>query len=267
LRHDATVQQVLALGDDEVHVHWADPRELSDLAVVGSLRGLLAQDERERMDRYVFERDRGIFLATHAVLRAVLSLYVPVSPTSWRFANNEYGRPEITGDPPPLRFNVSNTEGLVACAVTRDADIGVDVEGIGRTAPLEVAEQYFAPAEVAALRALPPARQHRRFFELWTLKESYIKARGMGLAIPLHHFAFTVRDGAAPSIAIDPALGDSPEGWQFSQGQPTPDHLLALCVRRRNGRDKTVVMQRRRLCELGSIVGAERQDAARRDAP
>src|SRR6185295_18612851 len=120
--------------------------------------------------------------------RTTLSHYAAVDPTAWQFARNRRGRPEISGPlgVAPLRFNLSNTAGLIACLVTLGVDVGVDVEDTHRRGEtVRIANRFFSASEVAALEALPPERQRQRFFEYWTLKESYIKARGMGLAIPL----------------------------------------------------------------------------------
>src|SRR5690606_16111721 len=102
----------------------------------------------------------------------------------WKFEISRHGRPTIVGENLlNLQFNLSKSSGLVVCAITRDAVVGVDVENIRRRAPVDVADTFFAPGEVAALRALPLEQQPERFFEYWTLKESYIKARGLGLMI------------------------------------------------------------------------------------
>lgn len=185
------------------------------------------------MERFVFARDRESFLATRVLVRTTLSRYRPVAPDAWRFEVNAYGRPEIAGRYSDLRFNLSNTRGLVVCAVTHDTDVGIDVERLSRAAPLDVADRFFAPVEVAALRALEPGEQGRRFFDYWTLKESYIKARGLGLALPLAGFAFHFDDARVPAIEIDPALGDHGSSWHFEQRLATADHLVSLCVRLR----------------------------------
>jgi 4'-phosphopantetheinyl transferase len=219
------VAVAMSLANDDVHIFYGAP---ADLASAGA--GMLTPNEIERMARFVFERDREIFLATRVLVRTTLSRYHPVAPADWRFVANAYGRPEIAGLETDLRFNLSNTHGLIVCAVAH-VDVGVDVERIVRTAPLEVADRYFAQAEVAALRALAPHEQGRRFFDYWTLKESYIKARGLGLARPLSSFAFHFHDDGVPSIEIDAALEDDGQAWQFEQRLVTGEHLVAICAR------------------------------------
>jgi 4'-phosphopantetheinyl transferase len=122
---------------------------------------------------------------------------------------------------------------MAICAVALEAEVGADVEDTLRPGQtVEIANSYFAPAEAAALRALPLERQRERFFELWTLKESYIKARGMGLSLPLEQFAFELQPGQPPRVVFDPRLQDEPEAWQFFQLQLSARHKGALAVRR-----------------------------------
>jgi 4'-phosphopantetheinyl transferase len=110
----------------------------------------------------------------------------------------------------------------------------VDVENVrSRQVDIEIADRYFAAAEFAALRALPREQQRQRFFEYWTLKESYIKARGMGLSIPLDRFALHLEEPALVRLTIDSTLGDSPERWAFWQIQFADEYLAAVCAERR----------------------------------
>ncbi len=206
---------------------------------------LLSPDEHERMARLVFERDRQRFLLTRALVRTTLSRYAGVAPADWQFQANVHGRPEILDRPagvPDLRFNLSHTDGLIACAVTIGREVGVDVEHVGRRLTQDVAGRFFAPAEVARLHSLPDDEQSMVFFDYWTLKEAYIKARGFGLALPLGDFAFHLNPGEAPTIAFEPSLQDDPATWQFLQDWPTPTHRLGLAIRR-TGADLPVRMR------------------------
>jgi 4'-phosphopantetheinyl transferase len=218
-----------------VHVDLVRTADAAALARLEDYRGLLSRDEHDRMGRLIFERDRRAFLMTRALARRMLSHYAAVAPADWQFITNAHGRPEISGRPegtPDLRFNISHTDGLIACAVTVGREVGVDVEQIGRHLTHDVAGRFFAPKEVTDLRALPDVDQRRVFFDYWTLKEAYIKARGFGLALPLKDFAFTLNPPSAPTIGFEPALEDDPATWQFLQDWPTPHHRLGLAVRR-----------------------------------
>jgi 4'-phosphopantetheinyl transferase len=220
---------------DRVHVWTISPGEAATPARLQQYRALLTSDEITRGNRFLQEADRVRFIVARALVRTMLSRYVPVPPHAWRLRIEQYGKPEVANLPaaaPDLRFNLSHTEGLVACAVTVGRDVGVDVEHIQRALTHDVAERFFSPEEVTDLRALPPEEQDVVFFDYWTLKESYIKARGLGLTLPLGQFTFRRIPGRAPTISFAPELHDDPLSWQFAQFWPTRDHRMAVAVRR-----------------------------------
>ncbi len=203
--------------------------------VVAALSTQLTDEELARGARFVRAVDRATFVIARALVRATLSAYGPTAPRDWRFETNSHGCPFVVAaqaGTPRLTFNLSHTAGLVALAVTRGRLVGVDVEGVGRVVREDVAGRFFAPTEVRDLRALPVDVQPRAFFDYWTLKEAYIKARGMGLAIPLADFAFTLAPPAAPTIQFVDGFDDRPERWQFWQAWPTAEHRLSLAVTR-----------------------------------
>jgi 4'-phosphopantetheinyl transferase len=190
---------------------------------------LLTTSELTRWQRYRFAKDRRHYLVTRALLRTVLSHYFPQPLAAWRFHENRFGKPEIDPPPgcPPLRFNLSNTDGLAVCAVTLKREIGVDAEHLRRKVGLDIARSFFASDEADYLDTLPPERQHDAFLAFWTLKEAYVQARGDGLSLPLDRFAFTLDP---VTIRFAPDLPDDPAHWQFVHLQPTPDHLVAVAV-------------------------------------
>ena len=197
---------------------------------------LLTEDEKQRRQRFAMEDDRVRFVLGRTLARLMLSQYAAVAPRDWPIEIDERGRPELTRRPPgvpDLRFNLSHTPGLIACAVTIGREVGVDVEFIGRRIVHDdIPERFFSAREVADLRALPRDDQAHVFFDYWTLKESYIKARGLGLALPLGQFTFVRHHDAPPTIEFAPELPDDPATWQFAQYWPTRDHRMAVAVRR-----------------------------------
>ncbi len=195
---------------------------------------LMAPDERARHRRFRFERDRHMFLATRALVRTALSHYADVAPADWRFATGERGKPEIAAPATkrPIRFNLSNTRGLVVCAVSVACRaVGVDTEILdGPGDKVSLANRCFSPHEVHALRCLPAADQQARFFSYWTLKESYVKARGLGFALPLDQFSFRLDDGPDIRITLDPRLSDDPSRWRFALYRASSRHLIAVAA-------------------------------------
>ena len=195
---------------------------------------MMTPAERVRHRRFVFEKDRRLFLATRALVRTALGHYAAVRPDAWRFAEADHGKPFLVGPPslPPIHFNLSNTQGLVVCAVSLwHEGLGVDAEFMGRTGEtVSIANHFFSALETEALLALPEQRQDERFFSYWTLKESYIKARGLGLALPLDQFSFLLDAGDGIRIRFDPRLSDEPSRWRFELLRASANHLIAVGV-------------------------------------
>jgi 4'-phosphopantetheinyl transferase len=128
--------------------------------------------------------------------------------------------------------------------VTKRRDLGVDVENFrAREVSIDIAGRFFAPQEVAALTAAPPRQQQYRFFEYWTFKEAYIKARGMGLSLPLDKFSFHYPDDRAVEIAIHPDLADEPARWQFWQFRLRSEYLAAVCAERVGAQSPSLIVR------------------------
>lgn len=213
-----------------VHVRWLALETVTPDAWE-ALASLLDDAERERASRFHFDHDRRAYIAAHALLRVLLSAEAPRPPTDWRFATGAHGKPEIAREPgvPPLSFNLSHTRGLVAVALTLTHDVGIDVEAIEpKRLSLELAERFFAPAEVALLRATPAEALPERLFAIWTLKEASIKAMGRGLSLPLDAFALALDPLA---IHFSETVDEDPGQWLLRRWAPTPAHTLALALR------------------------------------
>jgi 4'-phosphopantetheinyl transferase len=223
---------------DSVDLWLVCPDEI-DEAVLALYRAVTTPAEQAAASRFHFERHRRSHLVTRAAVRVVLSKYAAIAPQDWRFELSEHGRPHVSrehaGVPglSDLRFNISHTDGLLAIAVTRHGDVGVDVENAGaRQAPIDVAGACFAPDELAALHQEPAAARSRSFFRYWTLKESYIKARGLGLSLPLDQFSFQLHAEGSIGFSTAPALDDPAAHWGFWQLGFAGHHVVALCLRR-----------------------------------
>ena len=211
-----------------VSVYWTTPDE-ADATHVEAALALLDADERERHRRFRFARDQKSFALSHALVRAALSAHGEPAAHEWRFVLGEWGRPILTNPDGP-HFSLSHTAGAIAVAVSA-LNIGVDVERIvTRAGTLELADHYFSPLEAADVDARKGADRADRFFHYWTLKESYIKARSMGLMIPLDGFGFVGSD-ATPRIEFNSDLVDDlASRWQFRTAWVADRVPLALCA-------------------------------------
>lgn len=197
-------------------------------------RDLLSDDEHQRHQKFVFEKDRDQFLISRALLRTTLSRYSGERPDAWRFRLNEFGKPEIepAQNGSKLRFNISHCEGLVVCGLTIGHDLGVDCENINREFNLrQLASEVFSNSEREHLQSLPPFQRTETFFRLWTLKEAYIKARGIGMSLPLRKISFDITAADRIAVFFGDGIQDQSEKWQFVEPVFPDPFSVAIAVR------------------------------------
>jgi 4'-phosphopantetheinyl transferase len=228
----------LVLGDGELHV-WQAGLELA-ASEVQNLFDLLSAEERARAARFYFPRDRNRFIVARGRLRSLLSRYLGVAPGQLEFDYSPYGKPALREDcGSGLRFNLSHSHKLALYVVTRNREVGIDLEyWRADLADGEVARRFFSPREVSTLLALPAEMRLEAFFNCWTRKEAYIKARGEGLSLPLDQFDVTLTPGEP--AALIRTLGDPQEAsrWSLLQVFPGPGYSAALAVEGKLGEIK-----------------------------
>jgi 4'-phosphopantetheinyl transferase len=224
----------MELLSNEIHLYFVYPEKISDPALLDRYKSLLSDEELTQMPRFFSASHQHQYLLTRALLRTTLSAYYPVDPAAWVFGTNSYGKPQIRHPERilPIRFNLSHTRGMIMCGVVRDNDIGVDIEDGQRStrAGLDRLSSYFSEKEIADLKQLPKTQQKQRFFDYWTLKESYIKARGMGLAIPLDKFSFHIKRDRLHNFTVHPDLQDDETRWQFWRMPMADRYRAAVAV-------------------------------------
>lgn len=222
------MSESLPSGAGALHLWLAFDERLRGAPLLGRFEACMSAEERERWLRFRHEPSKLRHLVARGLMRGTLSRYVPrVNAADWRFETTGNGKPRIAAvhDTVGLHFNLTHTDGLTALAVVRDAEVGLDAENIERHAALEVADQYFSDEEVAGLNALEGADRHLRFYELWTLKEAYLKATGSGLSTPLDQISFDFASGIA-RLVDEPA-----EGWRFALFHVGRQHVMAVGLR------------------------------------
>ena len=202
------------MNSKSLHLWYAYPDDLLDPRTAQACAALLTPEEQERCRRYKFEQHQRESLATRALVRVALSHYRAVAPDAWQFKENEHGKPFLDPDR-GLKFNLSNSVGLVVCLIAECAEVGVDIEPHARAPQImQVVGRVFSGAEKVQLDELGDAAKLDRALSLWTLKEAYIKARGMGLALPLEKISFLLgADGIR--LEIDPEVDNNPGRWRF----------------------------------------------------
>jgi len=200
----------------------------------------LPADEQQRFLRYRRPLDAHQFLVGRLMIRRWLAEATSIPASDWRFSEGERGRPEIAGPDTQWSFNLSHSGGLVACALARalapvvppgaDAGIGVDLEDLDRR-PLspDLIHRFCAPSEVVDIERQPEALRAQRFLTYWTLKEAYLKARGLGIAVHLADLDFSL-EGPHPAIRFRESLAGTASDWAFELFQPTPRYLLSVAA-------------------------------------
>jgi len=227
--------------EQEVHLWYLPTARFDDEHHLARAAERLSSDEQDRARRFAFEKDRRSYIAAHWLLRSALSQYLPVEPSAWEFTRSLFGKPAISGPPQGRRiaFNLSHSPGMVACAVTKTGEVGVDVETVRPREFLKLAERFFAPGEFQELKRLPEHERARAFFRFWTLKEAYVKARGRGLSLDLSGFFFPDVLGNEIRIEFDEGWDDDPNDWQFYRHEPDDQNQIASAVHK--ARCKNVV--------------------------
>lgn len=212
----------LVLGADEVHV-WriAAFNNDTDLA---SCAALLSEAEQARAGRFKFERDRRLFTVAHAALRSIFASYLRTSPRSIEFVEGRYGKPKLTSDSVTrIEFNLSHSGELALIAAALRREVGVDLECVRDFDFEQVAERFFTAREVAALRSLPKPRQRSAFYQCWTSKEAFLKAKGTGLSGELDEVEIARMDDG--DVRIRAAV----PGWSLME-LPVGDGYVAALV-------------------------------------
>ena len=203
--------------DQETLCLWsAYPDDMGPEEIAQSCARLLSEEELARWQSFRFDRHRREYLTTRALVRTALSYYHPRAPEAWRFELNVHGKPRVEPDC-DLRFNLSNSPGLVVCLIAQGTEVGVDIEPCEHAENIaQLAPEVFSALELAQLENLHGAEKLDRVLSLWTLKEAYIKARGLGLSLPLNTFSFLFGGMQGIRLELDASLQNEPgQDWRF----------------------------------------------------
>ena len=224
------------LAENQVHL-WISFEDAGERST-SHLRNLLSVEERRLADRFQNAGDQRRYILAHTLVRLALSNYFPVAPVDWRFGRDRNGKPVITVPEQfaAIRFSLSHTRGLIACLITGAGDAGVDVEKIEANAELvSVAQKVLSASELRSLNELSHEEWTSRFYDLWTLKEAYGKARGVGLDLPTTKISFEIGREDSVRVRFDQEIPDDPSCWIFWLRHLPPDHVLSFAVRRATG--------------------------------
>jgi len=207
---------MITLKMNEVHIWQVSPHIILDEKQLISLKKLLPQDELKKIEKYRFEKGKRSALITRVLARLVLAKYENVLPQSLSFTRSELGKPELQGSLQSLRFNLSHNDNLIICAVCLAHNIGCDVENVDRNiGVVDIATRFFSPSEGVDIVKHPIENQSKRFFEIWTLKEAFVKATGKGISQGLDSFSFKLHDNKKIEL-ISPEPRYQNKNWQHA---------------------------------------------------
>ena len=195
----------------------------------------LSADELIRADRFAFPADRQRFTRSRSALRLILSRYLDCGAGELEFQYNEHGKPGLQF---PLAkgpgFNLSHTNEVAIIAISRNRNVGVDVNALDRTANknLEwrpIAKRSFSILEQTALFALPDAAQERMFHQVWCQKEAYTKGIGEGFRYGFQKFSVAVDPtGSRTGLIADEKNPGFVDGWQLTLVEFDPELMVVL---------------------------------------
>lgn len=210
-------------------------RTRTDLSAdrISSLFHFLSADEQSRAERFLHSVHRGRFIASRGILRCILGDYLGVGPQKIRFSTCSHGKPRLE-DPlhqAGLRFNLSHSYGMALYAVAENRDVGIDVEYLARPCrELQIARRFFSSEEAQVIAGLPDNHRRKAFFVCWTRKEALLKAKGVGLSIPLDRFEVSVRPEDPPALLRTDWNEKERLQWRLFNVEPGPDYVASLAV-------------------------------------
>lgn len=198
---------------------------------------MLAADEISRADRFHFAKDRDHFIVARGLLRTLLAAYLGADAAGLRFAYAEKGKPSLAdasnagSQPDAVNFNLAHSHGGALYAFSRGRELGVDLEFIRENFEGEkIAERFFSAAEIETLELVPRELKEQAFFECWTRKEAYIKARGEGLSMPLDEFDVSLRPGEPAALLRNHKDPDEVTRWTMRSITVSAGYVAALVV-------------------------------------
>ena len=218
-------------GPAQAHV-WAipldpGPEEL-DLLMAG-----LSSEERARAERYRVDEVRTRFITGRGTMRAILARYLEATPGRLEFTYGTLGKPALSGPwaGSGLHFNLAHSRGLALLAVTWSGPVGVDVEMIRSTTDAEhLVARFFSSGESALFQTTPPERRLEAFFNLWTRKESWLKATGQGIGALLSQVEVSFLPGDPARLVRLPPETPAGAAWRLHSLAPATGFVGALAM-------------------------------------
>ena len=226
----------------QIPVWLIRPELIVNPDTLSEYRLILSKSEKEQMDRFRFPADQHLYLVSHALVRHMLSGYLNIKPQDVQFDRSETGKPTIrvAQNPLNIQFNLTHTRGLAACVVSLDNVCGIDAEQIKQRNQDGIAKRMYSDTEYRELKTLTGQEYLEYFYTRWTLREAYVKARGLGMSFPTKNICFKNKDNHV-SVDFETKLKQNSDHWQFTLLKPTDEHCLAVAIAVQNGTDHKII--------------------------
>jgi 4'-phosphopantetheinyl transferase len=222
----------LELEPGQIHV-WSASLDQPD-SCLRHLYQFLSHDERNRAERFIFEKDRRRFAVCRGILRSIVARYLGINADKVLFKYGPNGKPALEGSYgiESLCFNLSHSEEIALYGFALDNEVGVDVEYVRDISGIElIAERIFSAGEIEIFRSLSGERKKEAFFDSWTRKEAFIKALGEGLSLALAIFDMSsILGKSARPLSLEDNTGKISE-WDIQDLRPADNYAGALVVK------------------------------------
>lgn len=221
---------VLTAVNGEIHV-WCIHLNMPPIQIQ-QIEAILSDDELAKAHRFHFDIHRRRYIARHGMLRKVLGKYLYLDPGQIQFNYSPSGKPTLVlnGNHTPLCFNLSHSNEIALFAVAINRSIGIDIEFIQSNPDLEsIANTFFSSNEYEFISSFSPDQRHIAFFDLWTLKEAYLKATGEGIG-GLEKVELSMSSYDPPQVIINKENTNTINNWTISQLMPSQGYTAGLAV-------------------------------------
>jgi len=231
-----SISKLTSLNNDEIHILIIEFSKFTNQ--FNQYYKLLSKKEKQRADKFHFEKDRHVFAITRAILRLMFSQLLKIKPSEIKLKKNDYGKPYLDGSHNSnIFFNVSHSKNYAIIGINLDSEIGVDIEFVNeKFITDEIAKNYFSKYEIDKYFSLSEHKKVKSFFNLWTRKEAYIKAKGMGLSIPLNSFDISLDETSPIIIKIGNKINIS--DWHINNLSINNDYCASLIY---SGQPKKII--------------------------
>lgn len=207
-------------------IYQMDTKQLENSEVFDNYYKKVSRERRQKIDRFRMAKDKRLSLAAGVLFCQGLKEY-GISGKQAQVAVRENGKPYLL-DYPDIHFNISHSEQKVL-VVFSDAEIGCDIEYAAEMKGLELAERFFCKSEYDYIVSREKKEQTAAFYRLWTLKESFLKATGVGLKLSLNHFRIKMEE----EIQVEQQINKKKYCFkEWREGE----YQAAICVPAREGK-------------------------------